>query len=192
MWRMRSARNLPFSSSASSPSVKVSRAWPSLRNASERVDIQCTGRPVSFAADQDRDVFRIGAGLEPEGAADVLGDDVQAFLRPVHDGEDVVAQRARALRAGAQRVAVGRRDRSCAVAPRGSIVATTSRWLIDFDARDVLGASDDALDLLRIGVGVFRRARPVDRDIARRFRPQLRARPGSSASRASTTGVNSS
>ena len=46
----RSARNLPFSSSASSASVMVSRACWSLRNDSERVAIQATGRPVSFAA----------------------------------------------------------------------------------------------------------------------------------------------
>jgi hypothetical protein len=46
----RSARNLPFWSIASSASVTVSRACWSLRNDSERVAIQATGRPVSFAA----------------------------------------------------------------------------------------------------------------------------------------------
>ena len=63
-----------FSSSASSTSVKVSRAWLSLRNASARLDIQCTGRPSLLRRDQHGEIFRIGAGLEAEGAADVLGD----------------------------------------------------------------------------------------------------------------------
>src|SRR5215813_15414440 len=53
-----------------------------------------------LGADHDRYVVRIGAGLEPEGAADILSDDVQALLRPAHDAENVVAQRAGALRAG--------------------------------------------------------------------------------------------
>ena len=33
--------------------------------------------PGQLRGDQDRDVVRIGAGLEPERAADVLGDDAQ-------------------------------------------------------------------------------------------------------------------
>ena len=46
----RSARNFPFWSIASSACVTVSRACWSLRKDSERVAIQATGRPVSFAA----------------------------------------------------------------------------------------------------------------------------------------------
>ncbi len=60
MCRTRSARNLPFASSASSASVTVSRACWSDRKDSERLAIQATGRPVSFAADQQRRIFRIG------------------------------------------------------------------------------------------------------------------------------------
>ncbi len=46
----RSARNLPFLSSASSASVTLSRAWASLRNASERVLTHFTGRPTVLEA----------------------------------------------------------------------------------------------------------------------------------------------
>ena len=43
-------------------------------------------RPAEFlGADQERDIFRIGAGLQPERAADVLGDDAHALLRQIHD-----------------------------------------------------------------------------------------------------------
>ena len=41
--------------------------------------------------DQLRDVFRIGAGLQAEGAADVVGQHPQALLRQVHDGDQDVA-----------------------------------------------------------------------------------------------------
>ena len=42
------------------------------------------------------------------------------------------------------------------------------------DARHIFGGRHDAFDLLGIGVGILRRSRPVDRDVPRRFRPQLR------------------
>ena len=45
-----------------------------------------------------------------------------------HDPRQRVAQRDRALGADPQGVAVGRRRRSCAVAPRGSMVEMTRRW----------------------------------------------------------------
>jgi len=63
--------------------------------------------PGNPGPDHDGDIVRKGAGLEPECAADILGDDVQSLLRPVHDAEDVVAQRAGALRAHPQCEAVG-------------------------------------------------------------------------------------
>src|SRR5215468_6734852 len=85
---MRSAKNLPRSSSASSTSLTASRAWLSLRKASERFDIQCTGRPTLRAAD-------------------VLGDDPQARIGDPEDRREPVAQGARALRAAAQEIAVG-------------------------------------------------------------------------------------
>ncbi len=47
---MPSARKRPSASSAKAASITESRAWLSLTNASERVDIQWTARPVSRAA----------------------------------------------------------------------------------------------------------------------------------------------
>ena len=129
--------------------------------------------PSELGPDHDRDVVRIGAGLEPEGAADILGDDVQALLRPAHEAENVVAQRAGALRAGTHRVAVGGLVVACGKAAR--LHRGDDEALVDDrDARHVRGAADDLLDRGCVGVGIRRRARPVDRDIAGRFRPQLR------------------
>ena len=66
-------------------------------------------RPAEFpGADQHRDIFRIDRGLHAEGAADILGDDAQLVVRHAHDGGRHVAQRIGALRAGIERVAVGR------------------------------------------------------------------------------------
>ena len=47
---VRTARNLPAASSASSASVTWSRPWPSLRKLSERSAIHFTGRPSRRAA----------------------------------------------------------------------------------------------------------------------------------------------
>jgi len=38
----------------------------------------------------------------------------------------------------------------------------------------VFGGSENALDLHRIGIGIGGRAGPVDGEVIRRFRPQLR------------------
>ena len=89
----RSARNLPFWSIASSASVTVSRACWSERKDSERVAIQATGRPVSFAATSSARIFRVDRGLQPERAADILGDDAQLLPRQSHHGDELVALR---------------------------------------------------------------------------------------------------
>ena len=63
--------------------------------------------PMHFAAkllgsrEQNR-IFRIGAGLQPEGATDILGDDMQRLLLDPHDGCEQVSHGAGALRADAQ------------------------------------------------------------------------------------------
>jgi hypothetical protein len=46
----RIARNVPSAARASSPWITLPRPWLSERNASDRVDIHFTGRPVAFAA----------------------------------------------------------------------------------------------------------------------------------------------
>ena len=79
----------------------------------------------------------------------------------------------RALRADAQVIAVARR-----VVARGRAArlhrGVRQPLLRDSDTRDVLGGGDDALDLGGVGLGIGMRAGPVEREIARRFRPQLR------------------
>ena len=70
----RRPRNVPSRSSASSASVTLSRAWASLRNASERVLIHFTGRPMSFDAEQHQRHLVVDRGLHAEAAADVAGD----------------------------------------------------------------------------------------------------------------------
>ncbi len=134
--------------------------------------------PVHGAADlarrhQDGGVFRIGAGLEPERAADVLGGDAQALLGNAEDRRHSVAQRACALRAAAQIVALVRR-----IVARGG-AARLHRMHHDAlmdqgDLGDVLRRRHDALDLLGVGLGVGRHSQPVHRDVARRLRPDLR------------------
>ena len=79
---MRSARNLPLASSASSTSLNRRRARGCRSGTTPlRPDIQCTGRPSLLGCHQHRDIFRIGSGLEPERAADVLGDDAELGVR---------------------------------------------------------------------------------------------------------------
>ena len=47
-------------------------------------------RPAGLlGADEEREIFGIGRGLQPEGAADIFGDDAQLLLRPAHDGQHV-------------------------------------------------------------------------------------------------------
>ena len=74
-----------------------------------------------------REIFRIGAGLQPERAADVLGDDAQ--LGVGHAQDRALVCRASRVRSASRRAGSScrRPDRSCAVAPRGSIEATTMR-----------------------------------------------------------------
>ena len=130
-----------------------------------------------LGTDELRDVFGIGAGLHAEGAADVLGDDAELLLRHVHDRHGVVAHGARALRADAQMIAVARRvvARGRAARLHGDV---GQPLLHDLDARDVLGGGDDLVDLGRIRIRIGMRAGPIERDIAGRFRPQLRRAGG--------------
>ena len=126
-----------------------------------------------FRADQLGDVFGIGAGLLPERAADVLGDNPQALLRHVDDAHDVVAHGAGALRADAQGVAVVRRMVGGGGAAR--FHGGVREPLVGHrDTGDMVRRCDNALDLARIRLGIGMRAGPVDGDVTRRFRPQLR------------------
>src|SRR6185503_4816484 len=121
-----------------------------------------------LGGDEQRRIFRVARGLEPERAADILGDDAQLFLRPTHHGNDLVALRSRTLRAGAQGVAVGRRimARGCAAGlHRGN-----DETLVDSrDACHVRGARKYLLDLARVAAVILHRTGPVDRDIAWRL-----------------------
>src|SRR6516225_6003301 len=67
---------------------------------------------------KQRDIFRIGGGFQTECAADILGDDAQLLLRPIHDAENVLAHGAGALRAGAQCVSVARGVVTCGATAR--------------------------------------------------------------------------
>ena len=131
-------------------------------------------RPADLLrADQHRDVFRIGAGLEPERAADLLGGDADFRRRNAHDARHRVAHGARALRADAEQIAVVGR-----VVARGA-AARLHRGDVDAlvherDARDMGGRLHRRVDLRRHLVGIGGKPRPVDRDVARRFRPHLR------------------
>ena len=126
-----------------------------------------------LGGDQLRDVFRIGAGLQAESAADVVGQHPQALLRHVHDGNQDVAHGAGALRADAQRVTVGR-----GIVARGGAARLDrgdSHALIhDRDARHEFCRGEDGIDLAGIGLGIGGRPRPVDGEIARSLRPDLR------------------
>ena len=131
-------------------------------------------RPADLARrHQDREVFRIGSRLQSECSADILGDHPQALVGNAQDGGKPVAQRARALRAAAQQIAlVGW------IVARGRAARLhrlhQDPLLDQGDPRHVPGGRDEAIDLLGIGLGVGGQSRPVDRDIARRFRPDLR------------------
>ena len=131
-------------------------------------------RPAEFfRRHQERHVFGIGRGFQPERAADVFGDDAQFLFRPTHDAENVLAHGAGALRAGAQRIGVAR-----GIVARGGAARLhrgDAEALIYFrNARDVLGRSEQALDLGGIGSRVGGRPRPIDREVVGRFRPDLR------------------
>ena len=131
-------------------------------------------RPAEFlGADQNRDVFRIRSGLEPECAADVFGDDVHALRRQFHDADDVLAHRAGALRAGARRVGIGRRIVARGGAARLHRIGQHA-LINERHFGDVLRRGKSCVDRLGVGVGIGIRARPIDRDIAGRLRPQLR------------------
>ena len=131
-------------------------------------------RPADLlCADQHRDVFGVGSGLEPERAANLLGDHAEFRGRHAHDRCHRVAHGARALRADPQQVAAVRR-----VIARG-----TAAWLHRGDVDALVHQRDFRhmrrrfhrfVDLGRHFVGVGGEAGPIDRDVARRFGPDLR------------------
>ena len=131
-------------------------------------------RPADLLrADQHRDVFRIGPGLEPERAADLLGGHADFRRRNAHHAGHRVAHGARALRADAQQIAVVR-----LVVARGA-AARLHRGDVDAlmhqrDPRDMRRGLHRRVDLGRHLVGIGREPGPVDRDVARRLRPHLR------------------
>ena len=169
----RSARNLPF---CVDRKLGLGDGVARLLIAQERFRARRHpgDRPAGqLRGDQQRRIFRIDRGLHAERAADVLGDDAQLLARQSHHGDDLLALRPGALRAGAQRVAIGRR-----VVARGRAARLhggDDEALVDHrDARDMRGAGENPLDLARIAAVVRHRAGPVERDIARRFGPELR------------------
>ena len=116
--------------------------------------------------------FRIGPGLEPEGAADVLGDDAQLLALEAHDRQHAVAQHAGALRAGAQRICVGLRIVAAGAAARLH-GGDEDALVVMGQPRHVGGRLDDGVGLARIGVGILRESRPIERGVAARLRPQV-------------------
>ncbi len=122
---------------------------------------------------QDGEVFRIGPGLEAEGAADILGGDPQARVGHAQDRRQGVAHGAGALRAAAQQITLAARiiARSSPARLHGM---DHDALVHERDPGDVRGRSDDALDLAGVGLGIRCRARPVHRDVARSVRPDLR------------------
>ncbi len=130
-------------------------------------------RPPDLArGHHHRDVFRIDRCLHAEGAADIVGDHPQFFVRHAHDGCRLAAQAIGALRAGAQRVAVvvlvvdaG----SAARFHRGHHQALVG----DADPRDMRRLGDDFGHVAFVLLAGHR-ARPVDAEIAGRVRIKLR------------------
>ena len=118
-----------------------------------------------MAADQLREIFRVGAGLEPERAADIVGENAQPVLRQLHDGDDRLAHGGGALRADAQRVKVGggvvARGRAARLHRRDRHALIHHR-----DPRDEFCAGEDFVDLPRIGLRIGRRPRPVDCEVS--------------------------
>ncbi len=130
-------------------------------------------RPCDLARrDENREIFRIGAGFQSERAADVLGDDAQTLVWSSQNGRQTVAQRPRALRAAAQEIAVVRAIVACGGAARLHRM-DHDPLLHERNARDVRSARHDALHLFCIRIGIGRQTRPVHRDVAGRLRPDL-------------------
>ena len=131
-------------------------------------------RPAElFGGDQLRNVFGIGAGLQAESATDIVSKDAQPLLGDLHDDRDRIAHRRRALRADAQRVAVG-----CRIVARGGAARLHGgdrHPLIGHgDAGDKSRAREDIVDAPRVGLRILRQAGPIDGEIAGDFRPDLR------------------
>ena len=95
-------------------------------------------RPAEFARrHQQRDIFGIDRRLHAEGAADILGDHAQLFVRHAHDRRRLAAQRSR--RSASRRTACScrspcRRRRWRRASP---CEATTMRWLTTRHPRDM-------------------------------------------------------
>ena len=131
-------------------------------------------RPAGLArGDQDREVFRIGTRLQSERAADVLGDHPQSLVWNTENRREPIAQRTRALRTAAQKIAVVCRIVACSGAAR--LHRLHHDALVDKrNPGHILGGCDDSIDVSRVGVGVRSQAGPVDRDIAGGLGPHLR------------------
>ncbi len=122
---------------------------------------------------EDRDVFGVGAGLEAERAADLFGGDADLVVADLHDLRHCVAHGARALGADAQVEAVVRfvvaRGRAARL-HRGDVQAVVQ----ERDLGDVLRGREHAVDLFLVLLRFRMRTSPIDRDVARRVRPELR------------------
>ena len=131
-------------------------------------------RPPEFArGDQNGDVFRVRSGFQAERAADVFRNDAQTRVGHAENGSKPVAQGPRALGAAAQEIAVARRIVGCGRTPR--LHGRDHDSLVhDRDTPDMPGGGKNALDLLRVRIGIRSEARPIDGDVAGSLRPYLR------------------
>jgi hypothetical protein len=130
-----------------------------------------------FGADQQRDVFRISAGFQPEGAADVVGQHLQPRRRNFHDRGEVVPHDAGALRAHAQNKSIAFGDvlrRGAARLHRGHRHALVDQR----DTGDKFCLGEYRVDFARIGLRIGGWSGPVDGEIGAGFRPELRRAGG--------------
>ncbi len=126
--------------------------------------------PDLFRGNEQRRVFGVAGGAHAKAAADIAAHDAHPLGRHAEALRDVLAQHEGALRGAGENVAIA----GAVVA--GQRAARLHRRhddaLVDEPhPRNVRGAGKRLLDVMPVGAG---KARPVERDIARRLGPDLR------------------
>ena len=164
---VRTARNRPSASSASSASVAWSRPWPSLRKLSERSAIHFTGRANPPGRPRREHVLGVWRNLDAERSAHVAGDHSNPRFRDAERPGERREQVAHALRrrpdgvAAVSRVVLGD---DAAGLHRGDDEPVAG----DLEPGHVRGAPERRIRFTRIAPF------PVERDVARGGRPQQR------------------
>ncbi len=128
------------------------------------------GTSELLRGDEQRRIFRISRRLQPECAADIAGKDAKLAGRHAEDSAHLRLQGVRALRRRVEREAAAfEHRRRAARLERGARDPLVERA----DANRVGSFRDDLIHFAPV-LADRRRAGPVDREISRRFRPELR------------------